>query len=383
MSTSTRIVCIGFNESDLTADQKAKLSAYSDEAKPIEIRVYPSLDCTSDESIPSGFQAIFSPSSLVDATTISDSLFQTLAVSKILDKDLTDKHFEERQAQIASSVIQSTTGGPIPASRNAKNYREIATWEPELGSFIGIYAKADENDHRNKSYYAIGQTSLPLLVQDLKKRIGSDATVTYHDLLHNDKWMNTINYIQNATRRNTYRAIANAAEAAEVTVRRTDDLHAYLADPNHAQPEVATPQYEQVTHGISSIAYEGAPAIMVSYGVVSSEDCLRLHNDQFFVVGDPYSGISLFTLSNHKDIEAATGIPADTGRFVGASAPKKNISGIVWERGGGDLATHLATYKPVDTQFKNALKTMGWNSEHHVEKLIPVIVKINNPTVRK
>ncbi len=406
------VECVGFDKKNLTPDQVSKLTAFV-EAQPkgdlLALKVYSNLDTTSDEEIPSGMIAVFAPSAIADPTSIPDNLFQVMAVSKIIPTEgspkMTDEYFESKLNDIAGAVDQFS---PTPLSlknRHDVTGKELAEWAPEMsapGSFVKVcYSLHD--DHRTKDYYIAARGALPLVVQELKKKIATEKP-TYMELVAGSAWGRQMQYAAYASKRNVFRMIANAAEACGVEVVRMDD-NAKLASPNHAPPEMAVPEWEQRTHTIAAITHENKPAVQITYGVVPASDCLLLEKNQFFVVSSPYDGIAVFDVKDHAKILAAGGIPADTGRKVSAeklmaslafssssssSSNQKDLergAGVTWDKKSKPdekhIDLHADAFKPVGAEFKESMKTAGWNAENHVRMLVRVAAKIHNPQLRR
>lgn len=391
------VECVGFEKSKLTADQVSKLTAFIESQAPgdlLSLRVYPNLDTTSEEELPTGMVAIFAPNAVVDATVIGDNMFQLMAVSRInAFEGIKDEYFESKLDSLKGSIDQFS---PTPVSskiRNRKTNKEIDVWAPELGgtgSFVGIYSKLQE-DHRTKDYFVAARSTVPLIVQDLKREIAAEKP-TYIDLVTGEEWNRKIQYGTHVAQRNVKRAIANAAEACGVEVTRMDDIFVKRKSPNHAPPEMAVPEWEQTTHAILPISHLGKPAVMFTYGVVPASECLMLKDQHFFVASNPFDGITLFNLSKYNGIESSGGIPADTGRKMASEKLSSNAAafvgrtqGIVWDNKTraehADL--HVDAFKPVGADFKEAMKGMGWNPESHVSKLVRVAVKIYNPELKR
>ncbi|MBX9637677.1 MAG: hypothetical protein K2Q45_09030 [Nitrosomonas sp.] len=394
---SSKVECIGFPASRLTADQVSKINAVV-ESQPIDaliaVRVFSNLDTTNDEENPSGMQLIFKPEAKVDATLIGDNLFQVFAVARIYsNKPLKDEDFTKRTKDLAEAVDQFPAKPLNAGIRSLKTNTENDTWAPELGgpgSFVGVYSKAKDGDHRNKEFFIAARGTVPLLVKDLKQRIGSAAGgVTFRELLFDEDWRKIMQYNQQAARRNVFRTIANAAEACEVTIRREPDMYSKLMDPNHAHPEMAMPDWEQETHTIRSGVYNNKPVALVSYGIVPSEDCLLLKDQLFFVVANPYDGVAAFKLSEHENIQSALGLPADTGRRLPAEqVPRKEqdykgrMEGVSWDTPKGSIASaihvdvHPLAFNTIDADFKNTMQSMGWDASNHIDRLVPLALKI-------
>jgi len=362
-----------------TPDQIEKVQAFIDsqpEGALLGVRLFPNLDTTrSDVELPSGMQAIFSPSAKVDHTVIADNIFQVMAVTPCT---------EPRQVGGANLSVQGAVD-QYPAMqvsgqiRRSKNNKETEVWAPELGgpgSFAGIYSKLHD-DHRTKSYFIAARSTVAQYAKDYKESIGqaiaaSGDNLTYRDLLFNSDLRQQLEYGKEAARRNVFRAMANVAEAVGVDIERTDDLASKLMDPNHAHPEMAAPDWIQSTYSIKSSVFNGKPAVLISYGVVPADECMTLKDGKFFVVANPYDGVAMFDISQHKDV--AHGLPADTGRAPEGSGYAAPISSALsWD---GEITPTLNN-KPMTKEFKTGMRKLGWDAaEHEMQKLIPVATKI-------
>lgn len=382
------VKCIGFERTALTKEQRAKIGAFI-ESQPVDallgVYLYPNLDCTRDDNVPSGMKAFFNVNAIADPTVLSDEMFQVMAANEIkhgaLDRTkLTDEDFAIHIQDIQSAIQQFPEQRASGDMRTHKN-KETRYWTAELGgpgSFAGIYSELQE-DHRSKKYYAVVRATVPELVRDWKDAIHkAQPPPTYADLLRGEAWRDFTNYAQKTAHRNACRGLMCVAEACQTSIMRTTDIHAYLSDPNHAQPELAVPDTHQVTHSIAIESWNGHPAVAISHGVTS----VLGSQDRFLVVSNPYDGIYVFPLTNVPTHDSA---PCDTGRAVVASALpltaehyQGRTNGVAWE---GDHQAmnpdlHPKAFKPVDTVFRAAMKSMGWNAEHHVGRLVPVSVKI-------
>lgn len=392
------IECVGFKP---TSKQLEKVNAIIESQTPgdlLAVRLFPNLDVTNEEEMPSGMQLVFSTAAKVDPTLISSSLFQTFAVSKVHSSEpLKDEYFANKSLKEA---VDQFPAQPLQADcRSLKTNVEKQAWAPELGgpgSFVGVYSKAKDGDFRNKDYYIAARGTVPLLVKDLKQRIASQPEgVTFRNLTTKDDWRNLMQYSQQAARRNVFRTIANAAEACALRIVPVDDNAAFLADPNHAPPEMAVPDWEQSTYSIRPGVYKNKPAVFVNYGVVPSEDCLLLKDKLFFVVANPYDGVAAFKVTDHNKIQAANGLPSDTGRKMAyeevprnEQAYKGRMQGVAWDTpNSGESSIHAdlhpESHQTIGTEFKQAMQQMGWNATEHVEKLVPLPLKIYNPELKR
>lgn len=386
------VKCVGFARSALSVDQEVKINTFIDahsEDSLLELRLFPNLDTTSDENIPTGMQAVYSPAAVVDPTVIGDTLFQLVAVSAIIPdrgQTLTDEFFASKQEIIKSAVDQVPAERISDAIRNKMNNKELDVWAPELGgpnSFVGVYSQIQNGDHRQKDYFIVGRGTVPLLVQNLKESIAQEKP-TYRQLLYDDKWLRQMNYVEHTAKRNVFRGMQNVAEACGVLIERMDDVNSKLVTESAAHPEMAVPEWRQTTHSIQPTVFNGQPAVMISHGVVPVEECFKLTNQELFVVGNPYDGIAVFQLSN-----VLSAVPADTGRknspsaLVGQDIPAERLKGMTWdEPGKTNVNLHPQAFNPIGTEFKNAMKEMGWNAaQHEMKRMIPIVGKIWNPAL--
>lgn len=405
------IECVGFKADSLSESAVAKVNTFiasQPAGDVLRVQLYPNFDASSEENIPSGMMVLFDPNAKVDPTLLGDNLFQTLAVSKVIPQvgqTINDAFFAGMGENVLEAVRQFPAE-PISGSvHNKYNNQEIKEWAPELGgpdSFVGIYSKLRE-DHRNKDYYVVGRATAPLYVRDVKRRIASaQEPPTYAQLLDKAEWCDFMGAAKEASRRNLFRNMQNVAESCGIEIMRVDDVlnGASYANPNLAAPEMAVPEWVQPTHSLHKVTFEHKPAVAVSYGVVPMEHCLKLEDQHFFVVANPYDGISVFNMTKQEEMMQYGGLPADTGRAHEAENISTNVSeytdriqGIVWERDEsiksklvGDqhhVDLHPTAFRPVDRSFKQCMRHMGWNPEDHVERMVCVVAKIYNPEMRR
>lgn len=394
-----QIEWVGVQPDSLNAQQHSKLAAFIRNAGDglLGVRIFPNFDALSSE-MPSGMVAIYKPEARVDASTFSDDLFQVMAVKQVqapVEKAAeADDYFAKRLPLIQEAVAQT----PAPqetvreVTRKPTSNRDTHPWAPQLGgrgSFAGVYSHARDGDTRKKDYYFVVRAGIPNYVADLKKDLAIKQP-EFRELMYENPWNQRIHFARNAASRNACRILANLGEACQVPVRRMADMDAKRAGPDCAQPELAISDWEHVTHSIEAIEWQGKPAVAVSYGVVPSHTCLI--DKEFFVVANPYDGISRFPLSNTEDLQTAIGLPIDTGRkmtaaqLVGASIPADRLQGVTWDRDDTTNKSfhpdlHQDAFRPLGKEFKAAMREMGWNPEHHAERLLPIAVKIGAPNV--
>lgn len=399
MSEDTRTVVVeyvGIAPNALSADQRAKLETFVESANAkdqlLGVRVFPNFDAVGDE-LPSGMVAIYSLDAPVDATLLSDDLFQMMAVARIDPPEAVpsgDEYFAGRLQAIQGAVLQQPPKNEVvrEAMRNPKSNKDMAPWAPQLGgrgALAGVYSCVRDGDTRVKDYFLVARATLPDYVHDLKRDIAAKQP-TFRELLYGDDWQDRLHYGKNQSRRNVCRILANLAEACAVEVTRHDLLRPALDSPDHAPPEMAVPDWEHASHSIAPLDWKRRPAVAVSYGVVPASECIA--DDHFFVVSNPYDGILRFPITNHEDVKQAIGLPIDTGRksnaaaLMGAPIPAERLRGVTWDsaqKHHPDL--HQDAFKPLGREFKQAMRQMGWNPEHHPERLVPIAIKIAAPAL--
>lgn len=394
---------VGLSPASLSAEARQKLETFVESANRsgglLGVRVFPNFDAVG-EDLPSGVVAIYSPSAKVDASLLSDDLFQIMAVAKVVHppteethgeaaKDV-DRYFASKLSAIQGAVSQTPSKDEVFRASICKpiSNKELKPWAPQLGgrgAFAGVYSCIRDGDSRQKDYFLVTRATLPEYVNDLKRDLAIKQP-TYGDLIYGDR----VSFGKTVASRNVYRILSNLGEACQVDILRMNDPLANLPNPDCAPCEMAVPEWEHMSHSIASVEYKGKPAVAVSYGVVPSYECLA--DEHFFVVANPYDGISRFPLTKHEDVKAAIGLPMDTGRkmapsqLVGATVAAERLKGVTWEnmktapQGGGfheDL--HQDAFRPLDKQFKMAMREMGWDPEHHVDRLVPIAIKITSP----
>lgn len=341
----------GISKDALSADQKAKLEALATVSDDlVGITCYSNFQCLDDESLPIGIAMYFKPNATVDSTLISDNLFEILAVSKIIegpyDKIMNDGHF----AQVGSNIEQHSKNPVSLGVLNAKKL-QVKTWNNEIGgvnSFIGAFTLLHDN-HRDKDYYLIARGSAPKVVQDLKQDI-QEKLPTYRDLLYDPAWQCKISAAASLCKSNILRNLASVAMEHSVSIARDADKSAKTTSLDHAMPEMARPTFQQNSHSFKSAMYKGQQTVAFYYGVVPKES---LNNSKtLFVAADPSDKIYMFPISS---IITTT---------VAAAAPCNNDNGLTKD-------------------FKNVMKSVGWDHENPAKVLVCVGIKQYDPKIKR
>lgn len=356
----------------------------------IGIDVYPNVDMTDEDNIPNGIVLYMEPSAKVDPTLIHDSLFHTLAISKVqkgpfqANGKMDDAVFSSNKKVLSNSVPQFAAS-PARAEIRQENMKETAPWNSELGgqgSFLGTYYKLADN-HRDKDYYIAASGTVPLVVQDLKGEIRRTPDLTYRQLMSDPEWNTKLRNGQYWANRNVCRNIAEAAHNVQVAVARIPDLGARLPTPDHAHPTRAQPEFAQVSHTIRDATWNRKPVVAIYSGVTPRQ---QNSNKHVFVAENPYDGIAMFPLTSAKS-EAVQGFAADSGRRAGTAnakvdATRTNVCD--WQGGGQhpDMPSD-AWHSAHSDHIKDTLKASGWNPEDSVHRLVPIYVKLYNPALER
>jgi len=398
---NSTVQCVGYSQEELTNQQKDRLEAvlecFDNEAL-LALKCFRNLDTTSDEEAPSGTVSIFSMRARVDPNAIPESMFTVLAVSKINDREdmpngYTDGYFTDssKRGAFGDAVVQYAKLPPKLSIRSKVTKKEFDLWGGELGgpgSFVAVVSKMRENQ-RDKDYFLVAQGTAPLAVEEFKNELALKKP-TFSDLLFDPEWRSKLAYMQNLARRNVCVNLYTTAQALGVPIRTSDMLSSYKAKAGHAWGTKAEPQWVQHVSTILQSVYRGSPVAAIYHGVVPKEHCQALDDQTFFVVGNPYNGITTFPITRNIKI---VGVPANTGRAMPAEnldgkeqEMKSRASGVTWEgqetyEHHTDL--HPSAFNPVDSKFRASMKGAGWNAEHHTGVMVPLLVKLWNPQLKR
>lgn len=378
-----------------SAEQLRKVGAFVREAGDalLELRLFPNLDTTSDEDLPSGMIAVMRPDATVNAALVSDQLFEGVAAVKVATPNLKEKQLLAKSKLLQEAVQQQPAESErfTGEVRSLKTNKDVRAWAPELGgpgSFLGIYSQLKE-DHRNKEFWIVGRSTVPAYVQDVKQALVAEQP-TYRQLVNDDAWRRRLSFGVHGADRNLGRMLANAAEACGVEVTRTDEVSAHLADVNHLAPEIAVPDVMQHTHTIQTVSLRNKPAVALTYGVIPAGEC---YGDRVWVVGNPYDGIVGFPLVDQTKVTQAMGMPCDTGRKTPAASIPLDVQhyhgrlqGVIWEGSSNNAIGSAAVHPDLHPQafhsiasssaFHGAMRELGWNATHREQRLVPVTLKI-------
>lgn len=397
----------------LTPDQQAKLLAIAESAPDmLGLHYFSNLDTSSNEEVPSGIAMYFPPDAHVDATLISDNMFQVLAVSRVLappyGKTLSDAYFTDKLGAINEAIEQHPALPANGATRHPDTNQDRRMWKSELGgvgSFVGVYSQL-RDDHRTKDYYYVAQGTVPLVVRDLKQQINEKAP-TFQELLFGKEWKGVLEHAAYLAQRNVQKNLATISEVCQTSIKRINDVGAALVNERGetvqhlAPPERAVPTWQQTTYSIRDTMYQGKPAVAIYHGVVPKQELSSLtrEDSRYFVVANPVDGLYSFPISSRAMAGGVAGLPADTGRTraEGAGSTKTKPRSIAAFGGDG---TRVVTWdgrdaksdtvhddvlhaNPLTKTIKQSVKAAGWNAEEHVGLLVPLALKLYNPNIRR
>ncbi len=336
-----------WSKDNLSADQKAKLETLATTSSGlVGINCFSNFEISDDEALPVGMAMYFDTAAIADSTLISDNLFEVMAVSKIIEgpyeQTMDDKHF----SGIGSTIEQHSLYPPALGVVNARRM-EIKPWENELGglhSFVGAYYALAEN-HRDKDYYLIAQGTAPQVVQDLKNEIQTKQP-TYGDLLYNSEWQCKMTNAASLCKRNVQRNLARAAMEKSVSIRRDKDRFVSLVAADHAAPEIALCDYQQVTHSIKPVMFQGKQTVAFYNGVVPKDDI----KNNVYVAGKPSDSIYMFPMTKTE--------------VVAPVAPTVNTKGLT-------------------ADLKASMKSVGWSHKTPAKVMVCVAIKQYDPAVKR
>ena len=311
----------------------------------VAISTHATLELEGDHN--SGSVMYFDPAATVDASLISDRLWETLAVSRVKQGYRGDAPADAHFAGKAATLREAFGSGAKPPSalraaadmRDPKSNTDARPWRAELGgpgSFAGPFYAPNAEDHRRRDYFIVARGTVPQLVQDLKEAIAREAP-TYRDLLMNEEWRKRMDNGTYVAERNVQRNLVTAAAACQVSIARMNDVGSKLASPDHALPERAIPEWQQQTYSIAAAMYGGKPVVAMYNGVARVVPAAPVA----YVAANPQHGVYAFPISG--DAAASTLVP-----------------------------TALHSAQKSTTSIRSVMKTAGWNAEHPIALLVPL-----------
>lgn len=362
---------------ELNETEKLKIEALIanyDKKHLFKIQGYNNMDTTDEEDVPSGMLAIHPVNATVHPDSIPEKSFSFLVVCPInADRELKDDDFTIN-GKIDEAVEQYSSVPPSLYNKNEKN-QDITEWKAELGEdgFAGIFKKVKENG-RSADYYVAVCAGASKACTEFKDYMNSlDDKMTFEQLLDDTKF----SYIKSLAQRNAQRLAYNVARAFNVKIVHVRDISAVGA-PMRA---VTRQGYQQAQSTIKALdkGFNGQDAIGVFHGVRPTAEA----NDMCFVYAGPYDGIAMFNMNGNARGHA---LPATTGRRSNTQKIEYSESrnkGVTWTKtdNGFHPDLHPEAFRPINNQFLEDMKSMGWKQTgtNNREYLVPVAIKISNP----
>lgn len=368
----------------LTDRQQAVINTIIADHQPIRLYNFVNADFTDEEDLPGGLVTVFPADAPVHADAVPFEAFQHTVVCQILSKpdgsEWTEADFDPQAIQ---SAVAQFSNEPPKLNRDQKmTVKDDQLWSPELGSpdsFAGIFKKVHGGKAReaDTTFYVVAQAGVPLVSQQLRQKMIRNPNMTYKDLLSDPDF----NQAKNLATRNAARLAYAVSRAVKAPIRHTMDIQA-KTNAVGGLPFLARPTINQPMSTIQPLKSD----IGVFHKVRPIKDA---HKDCLVYMG-PYEGIAMFSMKGNGN---HIGLPATSGRLASPTNDntrvdyKKRSRGLVWEEQTSlehpDL--HPQAYRPVDAEFLEEMKKMGWQQDgiDNRHYLIPVAVKIFNPKLKR
>lgn len=361
-----------------------------------------SLDTSDAEELPSGMVTIFDKDAIVHPSSIPNTLGQYLMVTELLPRKdgYKDADFQSESVRRAfnANIPQFNEAPPSYDLRHPRTNMDVDAWGPELGQedgMVGVY-KVMEANGRDARYFLAVRSSIPEVVNRFKQDLGrSEAMVngemTFEHLI-NDKRLHYVDYLG---RRNGYKLMYSAMKTLKVAAPFGGDGDHYVpaqnTDDSTARPMRAEPESVHAITTITPLIQGGHERIAVYNGVTPSTQC----GEKFFTYVSPYDGIVQFNMEGNG---TGLSMPVLTGRRSVDSKTKSDDemedeiirrakqSSIIWEQSAKYPAhpdLHPEGHYNVDKAFLRSMQQSGWKRENERDHMIPVLLKISNPALRR
>lgn len=356
-----------------------------------------SLDVSDPEEIPSGMVMIFDKDAIVQPSSIPNTLGQHLMITELMPRKggYKDSDFQSESVRkvLNANIPQFNVDPPSYALRHPHTNNDTDVWGPELGQedgMVGVF-KVMEPNGRDARYYLAARSSIPEAVHAFKQDLArSDKKQTFGELL-DDKRLHYIDYLG---RRNGYKLMYSAMKSLGVAAPHGIDGDHYVPPQSHAattQPMRAEPEHVHAITTIEPLIQGGKERVAVYNGVSPSYQC----GEKCFTYVSPYDGIVKFNM-NGRGVGLA--MPVVTGRrsadthTLNAEDAEDEImrraqqSSIIWEQSAKHAAhpdLHPEGHYQIDKPFLRSMQQSGWNREDEREHMIPVLLKISNPALRR
>jgi len=353
-----------------------------------------------DGELPRGMVMLYDRDAKLKPSDIPSTLGQYLMVAELMPRPQgykdADFHSEEARRALNENIPQFNENAPSYDLRHPRTNEDIDAWGPELGQedgVVGVY-KVMEPNGRDARYYLGVKSSIPEVVHRFKQDLArspemQQGTMTFGDLM-DDKRLHYVDYMG---RRNGYKLMYAAMKALGVGAPHGVDGDHYVPAQRHdstAKPMRAEPEHVHAITTIEPIIQGGHERIAVYNGLAPSYQC----GEKCFTFVSPYDGIMRFNMNGEN---TGLALPVLTGRrtldgTVPVEASQEDIlkrakqSSIIWEQSAKYPAhpdLHPDAHYQVDKEFLRSMQQSGWKRENERDLMIPVLLKISNPALRR
>lgn len=368
---------------ELSSAEKLAVEAivknYPDEGI-IQVKAMHTADFTDEEDVPSGMLMIHPLSAKVHVDSLPLNAFTYLAIVPILvtSKLWEDSDFKSKAKLLDEAVPQFTDKPPTLSTRNVETSLDRKVWNTELGedenAFAGVFK---QTINRDVKYFICVQAGAPVACRQLRNRLSRNP-LTFEQLLLDEDY----NYCHYIAQRNVSRIAAVVSRAMSKGIRKMRDPGSFKTKEYSGIPYMAKPLYNQATTTIKEIVHNSEKVV----GIFNKLTPVSNSIPKTFIYEGPYNGIAVFEM-NGKTI--GNSLPSCSGkRSIPIPLNKAEITqrmeGIICE---GDITKHpdiaFDTFNPVNEEsFLDNMESLGWKVQG-LNNLIPVIVKIFNPAIKR
>jgi hypothetical protein len=363
------------------------------------IQGFSNLSTHNDDVGPQGLVVSYALDVPVKVDSLGDNTFEYMAIAPVRllpsssDDSFVDSDFDttEYRQRLNEAVPQYSEASPSLKFRDHTNNSDDKHWAAELGespgAFVGIYASLRPNG-REKDYYIIARAGAPLAARELRNELlAGKKGITFGELLENPR----VAYVKDVARRNVERLVAQAASAVCKEIGTIPDFSAYSRSGIcESKPFISRDHTLQATNTIERIYHDGKPYVAVFQDVTPAETA----GEQVFITAGPYDGVFAFPIGNVRGEHG--GFPTSTGQkdpnsrskqMGGDSVLQKRARQAMWEgKVQGEKVhrdLHPEAYHPMNREFENSLVKLGWNRADKSTRLIPVLLKLSNPDLKR
>ena len=345
-----------------------------------QIKAYHTVDFTDSEDIPGGMLMIHPVNAKVHVDSLPLNAFTYLAITPILGEHV-DAEFKGKEARIHEACPQFSDKPPSLRCQSVDTPLDGKTWNAEFGedenAFAGVFKQTRGRDTR---YFIAVQAGAPVAAKQLRERLIKKG-LTFEQLLVDKDY----NYAQYLSQRNCERLAYNMARALKVPIRSMTDMGAHAEEEYSAKPKRAVPLYTQSISTIKPIVHDAQRVVGVFSKLTPVADSAPLQ----FVYEGPYNGIAVFNMAGRGRGHA---LPAHSGK-IDAPMPlppqevERRSKDVICE--GGAVQEHFDikndTFRAAgeSEEFLSAMQDLGWKQQKTMNNLVPVIIKIFDPTVHR